>query len=147
MNEQRVDGRLFIFVSAGRICCAVTEVLLKHWEERLKVPLNLLMKEQSDKELFGVVADLDVSTFDDRAVKCTLDNVKGSNGRHGLAWVSLSVIMDLFFSAARLVTEFGVLAKVIGGQQNGTTFAIVHLGQELSKLLLVPNSMFMETGG
>ena len=148
MDERRVDEKLLIFASIGRLCCVIAKALLGYWEQRLQVPLNLLMREHFDKSVFSVKADLDVPTYDDKVVKGRLEATsRGSHGTRGIAWESLSVILGLFSSVARLVIELGVLAKVVGSQQDGISFAAVHLGQELSKFLLAPDWTLSRTTG
>lgn len=140
MNERRVDGELLIFASLGRVCCTVAEAVLRFWEEKLQVPLNLLTKELFDKEVVSVRASLDVPTFDDRVVKGKLNGAtSGSRNKYCVVWGSLSFTLSLLSSATRLITEFGVLSKVISSQQDGISFAIAHLGQELLKIILAPN--------
>lgn len=148
MDERRVDGELLIFASLGRICCVMADSFLKYWEEELQVPLDLLTKEIFDKVVVSVRADLDVPTFDDRVVKGRLEGAtSGSGGRYCVAWGSISFILNLFSSIARLITEFGVLAKVISSQPDGISFAIAHLGQELLKIVLVPEWQFSRACG
>ena len=142
MNERRVDEKLFIFASTGRICCKVAETLFKYWEVKLEYPLGLLVKEHSEKEVFNVVVSLDVPTFNDRAVKRSLNDVSGCAGSYGVMWDSLSLILSLLFSVIRLVGELIVLARVISGQQDGITYAVMHLGQELFQLLVTPDWIF-----
>ncbi|KAF9784896.1 P-loop containing nucleoside triphosphate hydrolase protein [Thelephora terrestris] len=140
MDERRLDKELLIFASTGRICCTAFEAFLKYLEEQLQVPLDLIMKEHLDKVVVNVKASLDVPTFDDRVVKGRLESATGGGGGpdSSSAWGSISIMISLFASAARLLTGFGVLAKVIGSQQDGVYFAILHLGQELSKVFLEP---------
>ena len=148
MDERRLDEKLLIFASLGRVCCSFSETILKYWEEQLQVPLDVLMKEHLDKVVVDVRARLDVPTFDDRVVKGRLESATGGSGsQYCAAWAAFSVIIGLLASAARLVTEFGVLAKVIGSQQDGIYFAILHLGQELSKIFLVPEWSFSRAYG
>ena len=147
MDERRLDEKLLMFASMGRICCKLSEAVLKYWEEQLRVSLDLLVKEHIDKVVVNVRASLDVPTFDDRVVKGALEGATGESGGCTVAWRSLSAVIILFTSAARLVTEFGVLAKVIGSQQDGIYFAILHLGQELSKIFLVPEWSFSRAYG
>ncbi|KAF9650307.1 P-loop containing nucleoside triphosphate hydrolase protein [Thelephora ganbajun] len=140
MDERRLDEKLLIFASIGRMCCAIAETFLDSWEEKLQIPLDLLIKEHFDKEIFSVSVDLDVPTYNDKIVKRRLDGVSaGSDGGSSIAWESISVILSLFSSVTRLVTELGVLAKVAGSQQDGVYFTTVHLGQELSRLILAPD--------
>lgn len=147
MNERRVDGELLIFVFAGRIFSAIAGAVLKHWEEKLQVPLDRLAKEYSDKVVFDVLADLDVPTQNDKVVRGKLDTVVGCSGKYGIIWGSVSVILDLSFSVIRLVAEFGVLATIIGGQRDEVALTLVHLGQEVAKLLLMPGWIFLHTCG
>ena len=148
MDERRVDEKLLIFASVGRLCCAVAQALLGYWGQKLQAPLDLLMREHFDKNVFSVRAGLDVPTYDDKVTQGRLEATsRGSNNRNGIAWESLSVVLGLLSSVTRLVTEFGVLASVVGSQQDGILFAIVHLGQELSKFLLAPDWTFSSTGG
>ena len=148
MDERRVDAELLIFASLGRICCVVAESFLKYWEEKLQIPLDLLTKEILDKVVVSVRANLDVPTFDDRVVKGRLEGAtSGSGGRYCVIWGSISFILNLFSSFARLITEFGVLARVITGQQDGISFAVAHLGQELLKIVLVPEWQFSRAYG
>jgi hypothetical protein len=148
MDERRVDGELLMFASLGRICCAAVDTFLKYWEEKLQVPLDLLTKEIFDKVVVSVRANLDVPTFDDRVVKGRMEAAtSGSGGRYCVVWGSISFILNLFSSVARLITEFGVLARVINSQQDGISFAIAHLGQELLKIILVPEWDFSRAYG
>lgn len=102
------------------------------------------MREHFDRIVFKVEADLDVPTYDDKVVQGKLKAT--SVGSHG-TWESLSVILGLFSSVARLVTEFCVLVKVIGGQQDGISFAVVHLSQELSRFFLASDRSPSRTAG
>jgi len=146
MDERHVDKKLLVFASVGRLCCTIARGLLDCWEQKLQVPLDLLMKEHFDKNGFSVMADLDVPTSDDRVVQGKLETAtSGSYSHHGIAWESLSVVLNLFSSITRLVVEFGVLAKVVGSQQDGIPFAIAHLGQELSRFFLAPEWTFART--
>lgn len=148
MDERRVDEELLVFASIGRLCCAIAQTFLRYWEQRLQVPLDLLMKEHFDKNVFSVRADLDVPTYNDKVVQGKLEATsRGSHGTRGIAWESLSVIFGLFSSVARLVTELGVLAKVVASQRDGISFAAVHLSQELSKFLLAPDWTLSRTAG
>jgi len=148
MDERRVDGRLLIFACIGRLCCVIAQALLEYWGQKLEAPLDLLMREHFDKNVFSVKAGLDIPTYDDKVVQGKLEATsRGSSGRHGIAWESISVILGLFSSVTRLVTEFAVLAKVVGSQQDGISFAIMTLAQELSKFFLAPDWTFSRTTG
>lgn len=140
IDERRLDESLLIFASVGQVCCVVAEAFLESLGEKLEVPLDLLTKEHFDKKVFDVTAHLDVPTEDDKLVKRRLDDVTmGYSGLHeSIVWGSLSVIMDLFSSATRLVTQFGLLAKILSDQRDGVSFAIMCLGQELLWVLLRP---------
>ena len=140
MEERRVDGELLIFASICRVCCTAAEASLKYWEEKLQILLDLLTKELFDKEVVSVRASLDVPTFDDRVVKGRIDDATSfTSSRYCVVWGSLSFILGLLSSVARLIMEFSVLAKVISSQQDGISFAIAHLGQELLQIVLVPD--------
>jgi len=148
MDERRVDEKLLIFACIGRLCCAIAQALFDYWGEKLQAPLDLLMREHFDRNVFNVKTGLDVPTYDDKVVQGKLEATsRGSSGRHGIAWESLSVVLGLFSSVTRLVTELGVLAKVVGSQQDGISFAIVNLVQELSKFFLAPDWTFSRTTG
>lgn len=146
IDERRLDEKLLTFASVGRICCTIAKAFLEYLELKLQLPLDLLTKEHFDKEVFSVTACLDVPTFDDKVVKHKLQDITGHRmgfrGPYGVVWGSLSVTISLFSSAARLITELGLLAKVVSSQQDGISFAIAHLGQELLKVLLEPHFMF-----
>lgn len=124
----------------GQICCAMVEAFLRSWEEKLEGPLDLLIREHFDKKVFDVTAHLDVPTHDDKIAKRKLENVAtGYSGLHdSIVWGSLSVILNLFSSATRLVTQLGLLARVLSDQKDGISFAVVHLGQELLWVLVRP---------
>ena len=148
MDERRVDEKLLIFASVGRLCCVVVRALLEYWGQKLQVSIDQLMREHFDKNVFGIRADLDVPTYQDKVAQGKLEAAsRGSHGRYGVAWESLSATIELLSSATRLVTELGVLANVVGGQQDGISFAIMHFFQELSKFLLAPNWTFSRTNG
>lgn len=141
MDERRLDENLLFYASMGQIYCALADALLEYWAEKLRIPLDLLIKEHFDKEAFGVMAHLDVPTGEDKVVKTRMEAATASTSHdyYSIVWGSLSVILDLLFSATRLVTELGLLVKVVGGQQDGISFTMVHLGQELIRVLLVPD--------
>lgn len=148
MDERRVDEKLLISAFIGRLCCALAKALLRFWEQKLQVPLDLLMREHFDKTVFNIRTDLDVPTYDDKIVQGRLEATsRDSYGSRGVAWESLSVVLGLFSSFTRLVTELCVLAKVVGSQQDGISFAVVHLSQELSKFLLAPDWTLSGTTG
>ena len=140
---------LLLFAAIGRLCCAIAGSVLGYWEETLQVPLNLLMSEHFDEEVFSAAVGLDVPTYDDKVVKAKLQGMaEGPPGsRHGVVWGSLSIILALFFSAARLVMELSLLAKVVASQQDGVFLAAVLIGQELLELLLTPDWAFSRAYG
>jgi hypothetical protein len=149
VDERRLDEKLLIFASVGRIYCSIADAFLEYCEERLRVPIDLLIKEHFDKEVFSVMAHLDVPTCDDKVMKARLSGAtaRASVDHYSIVWGSLSVILNMATSVTRLVTELGLLAKVAGGQQDGTSFAIAHLGQELIRVLLVPDWAFSNAYG
>ena len=149
MDERRLDEKLLIFASVGRIYCAIADACLEYWEEKLRLPIDLLIKEHFDKEVFRAMARLDVPTCDDKAVKARLKGATAgaSNYRYSIVWESLLVILDMATSITRLGTELGLLVKVAGGQQDGATFAMAHLGQELIRVFLVPDWAFSSAYG
>ena len=140
---------LLLFSSVGRLCCAIASSVLDYWEKTLQVPLNLLMCEHFDEEVFIATVRLDVPTYDDKAVKARLQGMsKGPQGsRHGVVWGSLYIILGLFFSAARFLTELSLLAKVVASQQDGFFLAAVLIGKELLELLLTPDWSFSRAYG
>ena len=141
MDERRLDEKLLIFASMGRVYCTIADAVLEYWEEKLRVPLDLLIKEHFDKEAFSVLAHLDIPTCDDKTVKARLQTAKAnaSDDHYTIVWESLLVALDLFTSIIRVVTELGLLMKVVSGQQNGISLTISHIGQELIRVLLVPD--------
>lgn len=125
----------------------MADSFLKFLEEVLQVPLDLLLKEHFDKEVFKVTARLDVPTNDDKIVAGRLEAASARNGRHSVVWESLSVILGLLSSITRLVTELGLLVRVVGDQQDGIYLAVVHLVQETLRLLLAPQWSFSRAHG
>jgi len=148
MNQRRIDEGLLIFASVGRLSCAIARALLANWEQKLQVPLDQLMKEHFERNVFNVKADLDIPTSQDKVVQGKLEAIsRGYYSRFGLPWDSLSVIIDLLSAVTRLVTVLGVLAKVVGSQQDGVSFTIMHFVQELSKFYMTPNWALSRTNG
>ena len=149
MDERRLDEKLLIFASMGRIYCTIADAILEYWEEKLRVPLDLLIKEHFDKEAFSVMAHLDVPTCDDKTVKARLQTTRAdtSDDHYTIVWGSLSVALDLFTSVTRVVSELGLLMKVVSGQRNGISLTILHIGQELIRVLLVPDWSFSREYG
>ena len=152
VDERRVDERLLIFASVGRLCCVIARAFLEYLEQGLQVPLDQLMGERFEKNVFSVRANLDVPTYQDKAVQGKLEATSRGpllipHSRYGVAWQSLSVFIGILAAATRLVAEFAVLAKIIGSQQAGISFAIMHSGQEVLQFLLRPNWVFSFTNG
>jgi hypothetical protein len=63
-------------------------------------------------------------------------------GRYGAVWESLSLFIGLLSSVIRFVAELGVLVNIVGGQQGGISFAVLHFARELSEFLLKPDWAF-----
>ena len=149
MDERRLDEKLLMFASAGRIYCAIADACLEYWEEKLRIPIDLLIQEHFDKEVFSVMARLDVPTGDDKAVKARLEGAtaRASGGHYSSVWGSLLVILDMATAVTRLASELGLLVKVVGSQRDGTSFAMAHLGQELIRVFLVPDWAFSSAYG
>lgn len=127
----------------------MADALLEYWEEKLRIPLDLLVKEHFDKQAFSVMAHLDLPTSEDKIVKTQLKvaRTESSGDHYSIVWGSLSVILNLFTSITRLVTEFGLLVKVVSDQPDGITFTIAHICQELTRILLVPDWAFSSAYG
>jgi hypothetical protein len=144
IDERRVDEQLLIFASVGRLCCTIARAFLEYLEGKLQVPLDQLMEEHFERNVFGVRAHLDVPTHQDKVVQGKLEaTLRGPlrvpYGRYGAAWESLSLFIGLLSSVIRFVAQLGVLANVVGGQQGGISFAIMNFVRELSEFLLKPN--------
>lgn len=149
MNERRLDEKLLVFASMGQIYCTMAHAFLNYCEENLRTPLDLLIQEHFDKERFSVVVHLDLPTSDDKTVKARLRGagVGAVGDHHSIVWNSLSVILDLFFSATRLISELGLLVKVLSGQPDAISFAVMYLFQELVRVLLAPDWAFSNAYG
>ena len=148
MDERRIDEELLVFASVGRLSCAIARALLASWEQKLQVPLDQLTREYFEGNVFNVRADLDIPTSQDKVVQGKLEATsRGHYSRHGTAWESLSVIIGLLSAVTRLVTEFGVLAKVVGSQQDGISFTVIHFVQEVSKFYMTPDWTLSRTNG
>ena len=152
MDERRVDEQLLIFASVGRLCCVIARSFLEYAEQTLQVPLDQLMGEHFERNVFSVRADLDVPTFQDKVVQGKLEaTLRGPlivpYGRYGFQWESLSISIGLLSAVTRLIAQLGVLVKVVGIQQGGISFAIIHCGRELSEFLLKPDWAFSFTNG
>ena len=143
MDERRIDEELLIFASVGRLSCAIAQALFADWEYKLQVPLDQLTNEHFERNVFIVKADLDIPTSQDKVVQGKLEATsRNYHTRFGVPWESLSVIIDLLSAVTRLVTVLGVLAKVVGSQKDGISFAVMHFVQEISKFHLEPGWMF-----
>ena len=140
MDERRIDGKLLIFASAGRICCDLARTFLTYWAGEFALPLNLLIRERFEKEMFGAIADLDVPTHDDKVVRSRLNDIL--RGGYGFVWGSLRGVLGLFYSIVHFATELGVVVKVISHQPGGVTFAIVSFGQEVFELLDTQGTLY-----
>ena len=148
IDERRVDERLLIFASVGRLCCAIARASLGYLENKLEIPLDRLMGEYFERSVFGVKADLDIPTSQDKVVQGKLEATSRSHyGRFSIPWESFSFSIGLFSAVTRLVAELGVLAKVVGSQQGGIYFAIIHCGRELFEFLLKPDWVFSFANG
>jgi hypothetical protein len=62
IDERRVDEQLLISASVGRLCCTIVRAFLEYLEGKLQVPLDQLMEEHFERNVFGVRAHLDVPT-------------------------------------------------------------------------------------
>ena len=144
IDERRVDEQLLVFTSVGRLCCLVARAFLFYLEQKLRVPLDQLIGEHFEKNVFSVRAGLDVPTYQDKIVQGKLETTSRGpftppHGCSDIGWGSLSVFIDLFSAVTRLVAELFVLVKVLGSQQGGISFAIISFGRELFEFLLKPD--------
>ena len=152
IDERRLDEQLLIFASVGRLCCVVARGFLEYLEQKLRIPLDRLIGEHFKRNGFGVRADLDVPTYQDKIVQGKLEatlksRMKPRHGCNSIGWESFSVFIDLLSATIRLVAELAVLVKVAGSQQGGISFAIVHFGRELCEFILRPDWGFSFTKG
>ena len=152
IDERRLDEQLLIFASVGRLCCVVARGFLEYLEQKLRIPLDQLIGEHFEENGFGVWADLDVPTYQDKIVQGKLEatlksRMKPRHGCNSIGWESLSVFIDLLSATIRLVAELAVLVKVAGSQQGGISFVIVHFGRELCEFILRPDLGFSFTKG
>lgn len=148
MDERRIDEELLIFATVGRLCCAIARATLGTLEQKIQVPLDQLTREHFERHVFSVGADLDVPTYQDKIVQGKMNATsKGNYSRYGIPWESISAIMGLLSAITRLVTELGVLAKIVGSQQDGISFVIAHFFQEISKFYLAPSWMLSRSNG
>ena len=152
IDERRLDEQLLIFASVGRLCCVIARTFLEHLEQKLRIPLDRLIGEHFERNGFGVWADLDVPTYQDKIVQGKLEATLKSlmrppHGCNSIGWESLSVFIDLLSAVTRLVAELVVLVRVAGSQQGGISFAIVHFGRELCEFILRPDWGFSFTKG
>lgn len=137
IDARRIDAKLLIFSSAGVICCRMATAFLTHRERKLEFSIAPLMREHFCKEVFNVMADLDVPTRTVRSGDVSDPDV----------WQSLSVILDLIFFFACSVANICVLAAAIGCQQNGITFVVMHLGLGVFDLLRANGQIFSHRPG
>jgi len=152
IDERRLDEQLLIFASVGRLCCFIVRALLQCLEQKLQVPLDQLMEEHFERNVFGVRAHLDLPTHKDKVMRGKLDaTLKGPlrfpHGHYSVAWQPLSVTLGLLSVLVCLVAELSVLVKVVGGQQGGLSFAVMHFGRELLGFLIRPDWLFSLTNG
>ena len=152
IDERRVDEQLLIFASVGRLCCVIVRAVLQCLDQKLQDPLDRLMEEYFERKVFSVRAHLDLPTHKDKVVQGKLDaTLKGPlrfpHGHYGVAWRPLSVTLGLLSVVVCLVAELCVLAKIVGSQQGGISFAVMYFSRELFGFLIRPDRFFSLKNG
>jgi hypothetical protein len=132
IERRTVDRELLLYASVGRLGCTFAAHALRYFKSSVEFPLNLKIKKHYSIHIFDSMARLDVPTFDDPLVQTRLDTATtSSRSNHSLAWDTITVIIAIMTAIVRLMSQFSVLMKVVGGQRDGIIFVVMHFAQEL----------------
>lgn len=124
--EQRTVDKILLFkIVAGRIICSLVSLILNHLFILISHPLNTLIKEHYTIHMFGVLAHLDVPTFDDPLVQRQLK--QASSSRHSIVWNTVINATSIGSTAVMLVSQLSVLLHVLKDQQDGPLLAALSL--------------------
>ncbi|KAG1845090.1 P-loop containing nucleoside triphosphate hydrolase protein [Suillus subalutaceus] len=120
METHTVDTAVVIHVAVGRVTCAVASHLLQHIESRIRIPINMSIKQFYATHIFHSMARLDLPTFTDSAVQMQLDfaahhRMMGTS----LAWEAVQGLTSLATTATSMLSQLFVLLTVLRKQQDG----------------------------
>ncbi|KAG1777293.1 P-loop containing nucleoside triphosphate hydrolase protein [Suillus placidus] len=129
IETHAVDTTVLIHVAVGRVGCAVVGHLLRHARTRIKIPLNMCIKQFYDRRMFHSIVRLDLPTFEDSAIQRQLDFTldRGSNVPWDAVWASTSLAM----MGISLLSQFSVLFTILREQQDGPLLVILGFSRSM----------------
>ncbi|KAG1825435.1 P-loop containing nucleoside triphosphate hydrolase protein [Suillus subaureus] len=132
METRTVDTAVVIHVAVGRVTCAVASHLLRHIQSRIRIPVNMSIKQFYARHIFHSMARLDLPTFTDSAVQKQLDfaaqhRVLGTS----LAWEAIQGLTNLVATATSMFSQLFVLFTVVRKQQDGPLLVILGFSQSM----------------
>ncbi|KAG2030068.1 P-loop containing nucleoside triphosphate hydrolase protein [Suillus americanus] len=132
METHTVDKAVVIHVAVGRVTCAVASHLLRHIESRIRIPINMSIKQFYATHIFHSMARLDLPTFTDSAVQKQLDfalhhRMMGTS----LAWQAVQGLTSLAATATSMLSQLFVLFTVLRKQQDGPLLVILGFSQSM----------------
>lgn len=132
VDRRTVDFNWLFSVTTARLICSLLQRIFEHINYRLTVPLNIRIKHHYDVHMFHAVSRLDVPTFDDMAVQRQIEQaLSGGPSSSSVAWSLVSKVAKLGGMMVQLVSQVGVLVKVLGGQRDGYLLAVLSFGQAI----------------
>ncbi|KIK60401.1 hypothetical protein GYMLUDRAFT_225945 [Collybiopsis luxurians FD-317 M1] len=123
VEQRTVNKRLLLHVAFGRIASSIVEFALERFVARISRPLNSLIKQFYDVNLFRVLARMDVPTFDDPIIQRQLEEDSPSDPRGSIVWRTVTSAVHIASTTTTLISELFVLYSVLKNQQDGLLLA------------------------
>ncbi|KIK60425.1 hypothetical protein GYMLUDRAFT_43735 [Collybiopsis luxurians FD-317 M1] len=131
VEKRTVDKHLLFQVASGRIVSSIVELLLNHLSVLVSRPLNAQIKQYYTQHMFGVLARMDVPTYDDPMIQRQLEQAFPSSSRNSIVWRTVVSSTHVGTTAVRLISQLSVLFNVLKNQKDGPLFALLSFSQPL----------------
>ncbi|KAF5388615.1 hypothetical protein D9757_004773 [Collybiopsis confluens] len=131
VEKRTVDKQLLFRIASGRIASSLAELVLNHVTTIVVRPLNSQIKQYYTVHMFGVLARMDVPTYDDPLIQRQLEQAFPSGSRNSIVWRTVATCIHVVTSAIRLLSQLSVLYSVLNKQKDGLLFAFLSFSQPL----------------
>ncbi|KAF9072247.1 P-loop containing nucleoside triphosphate hydrolase protein [Rhodocollybia butyracea] len=142
VENRTVDKQLLFQVAASRVACSLADLVLRHFSNLISRPLNTRIKQYYTIHMFGVLARLDVPTYDDPLIQRQLEQAFPTNSRQSIVWRTVVGTIHIGSTAVMLISQLSVLFRVLKDQQDGPLLALLSFAHSLLSWTSDNNSLF-----
>ncbi|KAF9062259.1 P-loop containing nucleoside triphosphate hydrolase protein [Rhodocollybia butyracea] len=125
IENRTVDKKLLFSVAGSRIACSIADLILRHFSNLVSRPLNRRIRHYYTVHGFGVLARLDVPTYDEPLIRQQISRAFSVTSGQSIVWRTVVHCVHIGSTAVMLVSQLSVLFRVLKDQQDGPLLALL----------------------